>query len=353
MSDTRSFRSSENRTQTDTALQLRDVRVWFGMERGEARVLKNVSLDLRHGEILGVVGESGSGKSMLANSILNAVPEPGQTAGEITYYPEDGRDPMDVLSLDDPTLKSVRWKDISMVFQGAMNSFNPTLDIRNHFIETLDAHDVDRETGMERARELLSDFYLEPDLVLGSYAHELSGGMRQRALIALSLVLDPDLLVLDEPTSALDLLMQRTIVSLLEEIRDKYNLTMLFISHDLALVAHLADRMAIMYDFDIVETGPADEVIDNGGHPYTRALLRAVPNLDAPLSEMRPIGGSSPDPVEKIDGCPYHPRCPLADNQCENVEPPLEEIGEEHRAACHYWERARTEIPLGRGGDGR
>lgn len=353
MSDTHSFRSSENRVQTDTALELRNVRVWFGMDRGEARVLKDVSLDLRHGEILGVVGESGSGKSMLANSILDAVPEPGQTGGEITYYPEDGRDPIDVLSLDAPTLKSVRWNDISMVFQGAMNSFNPTIDVRNHFIETLDAHDVDREAGMERARELLSDFYLEPDLVLDSYAHELSGGMRQRALIALSLVLDPDVLVLDEPTSALDLLMQRTIVSLLEEIRDKYNLTMLFISHDLALVAHLADRMAIMYDFDLVEVGPADDVIDHGAHPYTRALLRAVPNLDASLSEMRPIEGSSPDPVETIQGCPYHPRCPLSDDQCETIDPDPYEISEEHQASCHYWERAREEIPLGRGGDGR
>jgi peptide/nickel transport system ATP-binding protein len=354
MSESRSSPTTTTRTAGENILELRDVRVWFDMERGEARVLKDVSLDLRRGEILGVVGESGSGKSMLANAILNAVPEPGRTGGEITYYPDDGRDPVDVLSLESKALKSVRWNDVSMVFQGAMNSFNPTIDVREHFIETLDAHDVDREAGMERARELLSDFYLEPDLVLDSYAHELSGGMRQRALIALSLLLDPDVLVLDEPTSALDLLMQRTIVSLLDEIRSKYDLTMLFISHDLALVADLADRMAIMYNFETVEVGPTDAVIDEGGHPYTRALLRAVPDLDAALSKMRPIGGSSPDPVNTISGCPYHPRCPLADEQCETLEPglaPIDHDDDEHTAACHYPQKARAEIPLAFGGD--
>ena len=215
----------------------------------------------------------------------------------------------------------MRWEDISMVFQGAMSSFNPTMKIRGHFAETLDAHDADRTAGMERARELLSDLYLDPDRVLDSYPHELSGGMTQRALIALSLVLDPDLLVMDEPTAALDLLMQRSILQLLGGLREKYDLTMVFITHDLPLVAALADRLAVMYAFKLVEIADTREMIENGGHPYTRALLNSTPNLDAPLEEMRPIDGKSPAPINLPSGCAYHPRCPLATEQCREEVP--------------------------------
>lgn len=231
-----------------------------------------------------------------------------------------------------------------MVFQGAMSSFNPTMTIGGHFEETLRAHQADIEEGLERARELLSDLYLEPERVLGAYPHELSGGMSQRALIALSLILEPEVLVMDEPTAALDLLMQQSILALLRDIQQKYDLTVVFITHDLPLVAGLADRLAVMYAFSFVEVGPADDIVRNAAHPYTRALLKSVPNTEADVDEMKPIEGASPDPVNVPAGCSYHPRCPLATERCVQDDPDYYETGENHYARCHYWEDAADVI---------
>lgn len=326
-------------------MEVRDANVSFEMDRGESRVLDSASLTIYEEEILGVVGESGSGKSMFASALLNAVPRPGHLDGEIIIRDEDGST-IDLLSLRPDELRRVRWERISMVFQGAQSSFNPTITIRAHFEETLEAHGYDIANGMEHARQLLSDLYLDPDRVLSSYTHELSGGMQQRALIALSLLLEPDVLVMDEPTAALDLLMQRSILSLLEDIQDKYNLTVVFITHDLPLVAGLADRLAVMYAFEFVEIGRTEDVFADPAHPYTRALLNANPNLDTPRSEMKPIEGSAPDPVAVPQGCSYHPRCPLADDLCRSDDPMLSETGEEHRTACFHPSKARDVIPL-------
>lgn len=329
----------------DVIFELRDVSVTFDMDRGSANVLNNVSLDIRRNEILGVVGESGSGKSMFAEALLDAVVRPGKLTGEITYYPDPDR-PVDLLALDDEELRQMRWEEISLVFQGALDSFNPTIKIEKHFKETLRAHDAGVDAGMVRARELLSDLYLDPDRILDSYAHELSGGMKQRALIALSLVLQPNVLVMDEPTAALDLLMQRSILGLLEDIKEKYDLTIVFITHDLPLVAELCDRLAVMYAFEFAEVGPTVDVIKNAAHPYTRLLLQTTPNLDLSPSEMRPIEGSSPDPVDLPTGCRFHPRCPLADETCRSEDPDLEEIETDRRVACFHWEQADEAVPL-------
>ncbi|WP_129114594.1 ABC transporter ATP-binding protein [Halegenticoccus tardaugens] len=329
----------------DTVLSVRDASVTFEMDRGAARVLDGIDLDVRRREILGVVGESGSGKSMLASAMLDAVEEPGRLTGEVIYYPENG-DPVDVLNLSTAELKRLRWEEISMVFQGALSSFNPTMSIRGHFEETLRAHDANVEVGMDRAHELLSDLYLDSERVLDSYPHELSGGMSQRALIALSLILEPNVLVMDEPTAALDLLMQRSILSLLSELQEKYDLTVVFITHDLPLVAGLADRLAVMYAFDLIERGPAAELIRDAAHPYTRALLKAVPNLDAPLSTMRSIDGSAPDPVNIPEGCSYASRCPLADDRCLSEDPVDDDVGADRAVACHYWEQAAEALPF-------
>ena len=337
---------SEELYQTsDPIIEIRDAEVVFEMDRGVSRVLDNINLDIERNEVLGIVGESGSGKSMLASAMLDAVVDPGVLSGEITYYP-DNEPPVDVLDLDKRELKQIRWEDISMVFQGAMSSFNPTMKVGDHFRETLDAHGYDIADGMNRAEQLLSDLYLDPSRVLDSYPHELSGGMTQRALIALSVVLEPDVLVMDEPTAALDLLMQRSILSLLEGLKEKYDLTLVFITHDLPLVAELADRMAVMYAFEIVELGPTEEILSHAGHPYTRALLNATPNLDAPLDEMRAIEGAAPDPVNVPSGCSYHPRCPLADQMCVDNDPAYEPVSDGHHVSCHHWRDVAEEIPL-------
>ena len=329
----------------DPILEIRDVSVTFDMRRGVSRVLDDVSLDVQRQEILGVVGESGSGKSMFASALLDAVVDPGQLSGDISYRPDPDTE-IDILNLSESDLKRLRWGEISMVFQGAQSSFNPTLDVRGHFEETLEAHGYDVSDGLERTRELLSDLYLDPDRVLDSYAHELSGGMQQRALIALSLVLEPNVLVMDEPTAALDLLMQRSILSLLKELQEKYDLTVVFITHDLPLVAGLADRLAVMYAFQVVEVGSARETVLDAAHPYTRSLLRSVPNIDIPLEEMQAIEGTAPDPVNTPEGCSYHPRCPLATEECRRTDPDFHRVDEDHHAACFHLDEAPEQIPF-------
>ena len=334
-----------NSKNSDPILSVEDLSVSFGMDRGESVVLDSVDIDIERQEILGIVGESGSGKSMFASALLDAVVDPGKTSGQITYHPSDGQS-VEILDLSEEELRRRRWEDIAMVFQGAQSSFNPTISIRKHFQETIEAHDANMSERMDHARQLLRDLYMDPDRVLDSYPHELSGGMKQRTLIALSLLLEPEVLVMDEPTAALDLLMQQSILSLLEELQYKYDLTVVFITHDLPLVAGLADRLAVLYAFQFVEVGPADRLLNRSTHPYTRSLLKAVPNLDTPLSDMRPIEGSAPDPVDVPDGCRYHPRCPIATDRCRTEEPPLQEVDDSHGSACFYWEDAEEAVPF-------
>lgn len=329
----------------DTVIEIRNASVSFSMDRGDSRVLRDVDLSVRSGEVLGVVGESGSGKSMLASAMLDAVVAPGEVSGEVIYRPP-GREPVDIISLSREELVDIRWNEVSFVIQSAQSAFNPTMTIGAHFEETLRAHDEDVDRGMDRARELLTDLYLPAEQVLRSHSHELSGGMKQRALIALSLILDPEVLVMDEPTAALDLLMQRSIISMLDDLREKYDLTIVFVTHDLPLVAEFADRLAVMYAFEIVERGPADDVLDHATHPYTRALLNAVPNISDRAMNLEGIDGSSPDPVSIPTGCSFHTRCPLADEDCRANTPDLDSVGQDHEAACFHWEKSREEIPL-------
>jgi oligopeptide/dipeptide ABC transporter ATP-binding protein len=284
--------------------------------------------------------------------MLDAVVDPGVLTGEVIYRPEEG-DPVDLLSLSEAQLKQVRWEEVAFLIQAAQSAFNPTMTIKNHFVETLDAHDSDIADGLDRGRGLLDELNLDAEQVLSSYPHELSGGMKQRALVALSLLLEPEVLVMDEPTSALDLLMQRSIVSLLTGLKEEYGLTLVFVTHDLPIVADIADRLAVMYAFEVVESGPTARVTENAAHPYTRALIRSVPGVYTPLADMEGIPGESPDPVNIPQGCSYHPRCPLADAECRSLDPPLGDLGEDHEAACHHWEDASEAIPLGNAGEHR
>ncbi|WP_459190690.1 ABC transporter ATP-binding protein [Halosimplex sp. J119] len=339
------FATDRPQEDRDTVLEVRDATVTYEMGRGQARVLNEIDLDIYRGETLGIVGESGSGKSMFASTLMDAVEEPGVLRGEITYYPEEG-EPVDITELEGGDTKRLRWEEIALVSQGAMSAFNPTKPIRTHFEETLSAHNADKDEGMERARSIMRDLNLDPDAILGEYQHELSGGQRQRALVALGLLLEPEVLILDEPTAALDLLMQRSILRLLYEIKEDYDITLIVISHDLPVVSGFVDRLGVMYAFEFVELGETRDVMHEGAHPYTRALLRSTPNLAMEVDDITTIEGSSPDPINIPSGCSYSPRCPVADDRCTIEDPDLIELEDDHDVACFYPDRARKELPV-------
>lgn len=346
-SDRTEARNDQSDETKGTVLQARDLRVTYDMARGRARVLDDVSVEIKRGETLAIVGESGAGKSTFGSVLMDAVEEPGVTSGELLYYPADGEEPINVLELDGRQRRQVRWEEISMVTQAATNSFNPTITVRRHFRDTFDAHGVPEQDGFDRARDIFEDLNLDPDRVLDAYQDELSGGEKQRAMLALSLVFDPEVLILDEPTAGLDLVVQQKILSMLYEIKDEYDLTMIFITHDIPIVAGFADRIGIMYAFDFVEFGDARDVLLSPDHPYTRLLSHANLEPGLPLDEIQTIDGEPPDAINVPPGCPFHPRCPVADDRCEGEVPELRaERGGTHEVACFYPDAASREIPV-------
>ncbi|HIC89895.1 MAG TPA: ABC transporter ATP-binding protein [Anaerolineae bacterium] len=314
-------------------MSIRDLVVEFELDGRVLKAVNRASLDVEQGEVMAVVGESGSGKSTLAFSILNLVPPPGRIAnGRILFQDKD------VLSLGSEELRQYRWKEVAMVFQAAQNAMNPVMRIADQMIDTAQAHGrMSRQEILERGSELLEMVRLEPKQVLRSYPHELSGGMKQRVIIALSLLLDPKTLILDEPTTALDVVTQAYIMDILADIRQRLGLTMVLLTHDMSIVAKLADRVGVMYAGRTVEVGRIEEIFYNAKHPYTIGLINAAPSLIGDISAKKPIPGSPPDPLNFPSGCPFHPRCDFATPRCEEEEPQLEDIGGERLVACHNW----------------
>jgi peptide/nickel transport system ATP-binding protein len=232
-----------------------------------------------------------------------------------------------------------------MVFQSALNAFNPVLRIWDQVWDTARAHGWNERAAVrDRFLDLLKFVQLDPNRVLLAYPHELSGGMRQRTLLAISLLLDPQILILDEPTTALDILTQRTIISLLRRLKDEQHFTMIFISHDLAIAAELADRVATMYAGRVVEVGKTEDIFYRPRHPYTLGLIRAVPTVLGDFEDLSSIPGSPPDLINLPSGCKFHPRCPFATEMCRQQEPELEQVGDDHFAACWHWKKVEAEI---------
>ncbi len=325
-------------------LSLRNVHIMYQSRKGAVNAVRGVDLDLRAGESLSLIGESGSGKTTLGLGVVRLLVKTARvTQGEIIYR-RDGLE-MDVGQLDARQLREFRWRECSMVFQSALNSFNPVLRIWNQMYDTAKAHGwSDRRAVREHVLNLLRFVQLDAERVIDAYPHELSGGMRQRVLIAMSLLLDPQVLILDEPTTALDILTQRTIIDLLRRLKDEQRLTMLFISHDLAIAAELADRIATMYAGRIVEIGSADDIFYRPRHPYTLGLIRAVPKVIGEFEDLVSIPGSPPDLVDLPSGCKFHPRCPFATERCSREEPDLEQVGKDHAAACWHWNAVAQEL---------
>jgi peptide/nickel transport system ATP-binding protein len=323
---------------------LENVHISYRARKGNVQAVRGVTLDLHSGESLALIGESGSGKTTLGLSIVRLLGATGTVAPGRILYRRDGRE-IDVLQLKSDAVREFRWRDCAMVFQSALNAFNPVLPIWEQVWDTARAHNwADRKAIRERTLDLLRFVQLDPSRVINAYPHELSGGMRQRTLLALSLLLEPQILILDEPTTALDILTQRTIIDLLRRLKEEQHFTMIFISHDLAIAAELADRVATMYAGCVVELGKTVDIFYRPRHPYTLGLIRAVPTVTGAFEELSSIPGSPPDLINLPSGCKFHPRCPFATDKCKQQEPGLEPVGDGHYAACWHWPEVEKEI---------
>jgi len=317
---------------------VRDLVVEYSIRQGSLRAVDGASLDVHPGELMAVVGESGCGKSTLAYSIIRHVPYPGEIKGGTILF--DGQD---VLGMDRKALRQFRWKEIAIVFQAAQNALNPVMRIADQMIDTvLDHEKQPKEQIIQRASSLLEMVRLNPDRVLRSYPFELSGGMRQRVIIALSLLLNPRMLILDEPTTALDVVTQVYILDILADIRQDLGLAMMLLTHDIAIVARVADRVAVMYAGQIVEEGAINDIFYHPRHPYTYGLIQSAPSLIGDLTKKKPIEGAPPNFLNMPSGCRFHPRCAYATSVCREKEPVMEAT-DRWRVACHRW----REIKMG------
>lgn len=318
-----------------------------GRQRREFNAVDQVSLDVVEGEILGVIGESGSGKSTLAFGILDLVEPPGRVASGAVHLLTTDQGEVSLFELSARDKRSFRWQGISTVFQAAQSALNPIITVWDHFQETMEAHPEADLRGMgmrERAEELVSYVRLDPR-VLEMYPFELSGGMKQRVLIALSLLLDPRVIILDEPTTALDVITQWHILEILKEINRERGVTMIFLTHDILIVSSMAHRLVVMYGGQIVEIAPTADIYRNPSHPYTRALMEAIPTLHDDLSTRKAIRGASVDMLKLGGGCRFLPRCEVADAVgCDGGADKVRElfpVGTGHQARCWFAPREK------------
>jgi peptide/nickel transport system ATP-binding protein len=327
----------------EVPLSVRDLWVEYIAERGAVKAVRGVSFDLRPQESLAIMGESGCGKTTLGLALIRLLVKTASIPEGTITYRRDGV-VTEVLSLSEGQMRHFRWRECAMVFQSALNAFNPVLRVRDQMYDTMRAHSKMSKAEMrQRSLELLRHVQLDPERVIDAYPHELSGGMRQRVLLAMSLLLNPQIIVFDEPTTALDILTQRTILDLLKALKADLGFSMIFISHDLSIAAELADRVATMYAGTIVEIGPVYDTFYRPAHPYTFGLIKAVPTVTGDFEDLISIPGSPPDLIDPPLGCKFHPRCPYATQRCAEEEPTLERFGPDHIVACFYSDRVREE----------
>ena len=318
-------------------LEVRELVVEYGFGDRAVRAVDGVDFAIREGEVLGLAGESGCGKTTIANTVMQILRPPGRiTGGSILFEGED------IVGKSTEEIRRYRWRNVSMVLQSAMNALNPVMRIGDQFVDAVQAHEkINKRRALARAGELLELVGIDARRV-SSYPHQLSGGMRQRVVIAMALALEPELIILDEPTTALDVVVQREILQQVDALKRDFGFAVLFITHDLSLLLEFADRISIMYAGEIVETASADRLAANPQHPYTQGLMRSFPPLRGPLLPLTGIPGSPPDLRHPPTGCRFHPRCPhCLPEQAElygrqtTDRPRLREIEAGHEVACH------------------
>jgi peptide/nickel transport system ATP-binding protein len=310
-------------------LEIEHLSVHFPINIGTVRAVNQVDLLIRKGEVMGLVGESGCGKSTLGFSILRLLRPPGKIVeGKILYHGED------IARMSEHELLSLRGKRIAMIFQDPLTSLNPLFRIDEQFRETLETHEkgIGKKEAFRRAENMLESLGISPERLI-EYPHQMSGGMRQRIMIGMGLILNPDFLIADEPTTALDVIVEAQFLDLLDRLRKQYNLTIILITHNLGNVAQLADRITVMYGGSIAEVGPAGAIFDSPLHPYTQGLLASIPNIKLDQPKLKTMPGNPPDLVNPPPGCVFHPRCPHAMDVCGHEKPEMTEKGG-HSVAC-------------------
>jgi peptide/nickel transport system ATP-binding protein len=313
-------------------LEVEDLRITFATAGGRSRPVDGVSFTVAKGELLALVGESGCGKSLTSLALLRLVPPPGEiAAGSAIRF-----DGTDLLSLDPPSLRRVRGRRIAMIFQDPMTSLNPVFTVAEQIGESVRAHQaLSKADARARALALLQEVGIpDPVARLDQYPHQLSGGMRQRVMIAIALASEPELLIADEPTTALDVTVQAQILEVLDRLRAARGMAVLLITHDLGIVAGRADRVAVMYAGRLVEEAPTPGLFARPSHPYTRGLLASVPRLTGPVTRLTPIAGNVPAPTAWPSGCRFHPRCPAALPRCRTDDPPALPVSDGHQMRC-------------------
>ncbi len=325
----------ESRRVSAGTLRVRDLTIVLPGPRGMADVVDGVSFDMVEGRTTGLIGESGSGKSLTAMALVGLIPDTGVVRGQVLLGDED------LLKAGRARMRQVRGAEISVVFQDPSTALNPTMTIGDQVGEILRERGLSRSQARERAADLLDHVGI-PDAAarVGAYPHEFSGGMRQRAMIALALAGQPRFILADEPTTALDVTVQARILDLLGRLRDEDHLSMLLVSHDLRVMSHVADDLVVMYAGRVCERGGAKAVLNRPLHPYTDALVRSVPSVHVESAIADPLPGSPANPFDRPAGCPFHPRCPLAEDRCRTEVPALREIVPGRFSACHFAELA-------------
>jgi peptide/nickel transport system ATP-binding protein len=322
---------------TDYVISFKNVSIDYEMKNINLHAVSDVSLNLERGKITALVGESGSGKTTLASALLDCISKPGRVvSGSILMYSRNNDDVINITALNEHELNKFRWKKIAMVFQGAQSSLNPVTTIFQQFYETIIIHGekLSKKEARLKFINLLNLVNLSPR-ILDSYPHEISGGMKQRVMIAFALLLNPEVIILDEPTTALDVITQSYIFSLLKKINEESKTTMLLLTHDIAVVAEYVDNIGVMYGGKLLEFGTVKDVFKNRYHPYTEGLIFATPSIIDTPYQIRAIPGSPLDITQTINGCPFAPRCAYAIAQCQVEIPKNNYIDEFHFVKCH------------------
>ncbi|MDK2918151.1 MAG: peptide/nickel transport system ATP-binding protein [Candidatus Petromonas sp.] len=314
-------------------LEVKNLRTYFHTFKGTVKAVDNVSFDIHEGEILGVVGESGGGKSITGFSIIRLIDEPGRIeSGKIIFNGTD------LLKKSEKEMNKIRGKEIAMVFQDPMTSLNPVYTIGEQIEEVLLLHEnLTKQERKARCIELLRDVGISnPESRLKNYPHQFSGGMRQRVVIAIALAANPKLIIADEPTTALDVTIQSQILKLMKKLVKEHGVALMLITHDLAVVSEMADRINVMYCGKIVESGYTRDIIENYTHPYTEGLLNSIPDIDKEKTRLDTIPGIVPNMFDLPKGCNFAPRCNYCQEICEEKEPKLLKVGENHYVSCHF-----------------